>query len=210
MTKLIVAGCSVSDYTQVDNVWGEILAESLNYDYIHEAAGCGSNYRMWRVLTNYILTGKITAKDTVIVQYTTVERNEFWSPIIQDDWKRELCYDGNILRFKSGSHTWHTGAENKLMKTYEKFISTEFETEKFINNHMMFQCLAKEYGIKNLYFLKVGSYAIDNIPFIDFYRDNYIHYNKLTIEKYHLKNDNGHLSMLGHEDLAKYVMEILQ
>ena len=210
MVKLVVAGCSVSDYTQVDKVWGEYLADQLGYEYLHEAAGCGSNYRIWRVLTNYILTGKITAEDTVIVQYTTVERNEFWSPIIQDDWKRDSCFDGNILRFKSGSHTWHTGAENKLMKTYEKFISTEFETEKFINNHMMFQCLAKEYGIKNLYFLKVGNYSIDNMSFIDYYRNNYIYYDKITIEKYHLKNDNGHLSMLGHEDLAKHVMEILQ
>jgi hypothetical protein len=78
MSKLIVAGCSVSDYTNVKKVWGEYLAEQLNYEYVHEAAGCGSNYRMWRVLTTHILNGNITANDTVVVQYTTLERNEFW------------------------------------------------------------------------------------------------------------------------------------
>ena len=48
--KIAVAGCSVSDYTGegVERVYGEILAESLNVEYIHEGAGIGSNYRMWR------------------------------------------------------------------------------------------------------------------------------------------------------------------
>ena len=46
--KLCVAGCSFSDYTKVDKVWGEYLAEKLDVDYLHEGAGCGSNWRIWR------------------------------------------------------------------------------------------------------------------------------------------------------------------
>ena len=33
MSKLIVAGCSVSDYTNVKKVWGEYLAEQLNLNW---------------------------------------------------------------------------------------------------------------------------------------------------------------------------------
>jgi hypothetical protein len=45
--KLCVAGCSFSDYAgDVANVYGAILAEKLNVDYIHHGAGSGSNYRI--------------------------------------------------------------------------------------------------------------------------------------------------------------------
>ena len=80
MTRLVVAGCSVSDYTEVDKPWGEYLSEQLSCEYLHLAGASGSNYRMWRLLVSHVVDNKITADDTVIVQYTNPERNEFWSP----------------------------------------------------------------------------------------------------------------------------------
>ena len=70
--KVIVGGCSVSDYTgaEVDRVYGEILSERLNAEYIHHGSGCGSNYRMWRKITNLIMNGEISDKDLIIMQYT--------------------------------------------------------------------------------------------------------------------------------------------
>ena len=67
MANLLVAGCSVSDYTQVDKVWGEYLAEDLGLNYIHEGAGCGSNWRMWRVIVDAVKTKQITPNDIVIL-----------------------------------------------------------------------------------------------------------------------------------------------
>jgi|TARA_B110000977_G_scaffold84787_1_gene113227 hypothetical protein len=206
MAKLIVAGCSVSDYTNVKKVWGEYLAEQLNYEYVHEAAGCGSNYRMWRVLTTHILNGNITPDDTVIVQYTTLERNEFWSPIIEDDYLRDLQHDGNIIRFKSGSHTWAKGFEKKLMKLYERFINDDFEKEKFANNHMMFQCLAKEYKIKNLYFVKLGAYGLEDLLFLPQYKNNFFNYSNIFDKsENHITNDRYHLSDIGHKLLSTMI-----
>lgn len=206
MTKLIVAGCSVSDYTNVKKVWGEYLAEQLNYEYVHEAAGCGSNYRMWRVLTTHILNGNITPDDTVIVQYTTLERNEFWSPNVENDWLRDPAFGGDIIRFKSGSHAWSKGSEAKLMKLYERFISDDFEKEKFINNHMMFQCLAKEYNIKNLYFIKVGAYGLEDLSFLNQYKNNFFVYSNIFDDiKNHIKDDPYHLSDTGHELLSTMI-----
>jgi hypothetical protein len=206
MSKLIVAGCSVSDYTNVKKVWGEYLAEQLNYEYVHEAAGCGSNYRMWRVLTTHILNGNITANDTVVVQYTTLERNEFWSPIVENDWLRDPAFNGNIIRFKSGSHTWAKGSEKKLMKLYERFINDDFEKEKFANNHMMFQCLAKEYKIKNLYFVKLGAYGLEDLLFLPQYKNNFFNYSNIFDKsENHITNDRYHLSDIGHKLLSTMI-----
>ena len=206
MAKLVVAGCSVSDYTNVSKVWGDYLSDLLKYDYLHEAAGCGSNYRMWRVLATHILNGNITSKDTIVVQYTTLERNEFWSPTIEDDYLRDAHHGGNIIRFKSHSHTWHKGSEAKLMKLYQRFINDDFEKEKFANNHMMFQCLAKEYNITNLYFIKVGSYGLEDLKLLDQYKNNFSSYSDIfnTTEN-HIKDDPYHLSDIGHKLLANKI-----
>ena len=65
MTKLIVAGCSVSDYTCVDKVWREYLSDQLTIPYMHEAVACGSNYRIWRKLSSHIINRTITPDDDV-------------------------------------------------------------------------------------------------------------------------------------------------
>ena len=215
MKKLVVAGCSVSDYTKVDKVWGEIVAELIDYEYLHEAAGCGSNQRIWRRLTSHILDGTITRDDTVIVQYTGVERTEFWSSNVADDRQlRDSYLDGDIIRFKLDSHKWHSGIESKLMKMYEQFIGIEFEQEKFINNHIAFQCLAKEYNIHNLYFVKVGKYGYngeDVHPTISKYKDNFLNYKDIfDNKKWHLKGDPFHLSATGHTILADRILAVLE
>ena len=212
MKKLVVAGCSVSDYTKVDKVWGEYVAKHLELEYMHLAVGCGSNSRMWRYLTTHIRNGTITSDDTVLVQYTTLERTEFWSALIDEPHMRDCYTNGSVLRFKFDSHTWHNGIESKLMKMYEQFIGIEFEQEKFINNHIAFQCLAKEYNIHNLYFVKVGNYGFngEDHPTISKYKDNFLNYNNIfDNKKYHLKGDPGHLSTKGHTILADSVIKLM-
>lgn len=209
MPKLIVAGCSVSDYTNVNKVWGEYLADQLGYEYLHEAAGCGSNYRIWRVLASHIRKNIITPDDTVVVQYTTLERNEFWSPsdsTVEPRHHRDEYDNGSLIRYKVDSHNWHFGYESKLMKIYDRFINLKYEEEKFINNHLMFQCLMKEYKIKNLYFVKVGGYGQESLTLLDCYKDNYkVCQNIFDNHQNHLLNDSCHLSSTGHKLLADII-----
>lgn len=209
MSKLIVAGCSVSDYTHVDKVWGEYLANMLDINYLHVAAGCGSNYRIWRLLSKYILNKEIMPDDIVLVQYTTLERNEFWSPkniTTNPTYTRDPYNSSSIIRFKIDSSTWHHGIEKKMLKMYENFINLDFELEKFKNYHMMFQCLAKEYNIKNLYFVQTGSYGPENLELLTEYQQNHAKFkNIFTDIKNCLPNDRGHLSSQGHQILAKNV-----
>ena len=212
MTRLVVAGCSVSDYTEVNKVWGEYLAEQLSYEYLHLAAGCGSNYRMWRLLVSHIVDNKITADDTVIVQYTTPERNEFWSskPNLGDD---HIPSGGSIVRIKHDTYMQCDGAERKFAKLWSRFINIEFELEKFKVNHMMFQCLMKEYGIKNLYFVQAGNYgrACGDLQLLELYKNNNIICNDIFRVETCLPNDLGHFNDAGHKLLAEIVAkELLQ
>jgi hypothetical protein len=214
MNKLVVAGCSVSDYTKVDKVWGEYVAKHLELEYMHLAVGCGSNSRIWRLLTTHIRNGTITSDDTVLVQYTAFERTEFWSALTDERHMRDSYTEGSVIRFKSDSHTLYSGIESKLMKMYEQFIGFEFEQEKFINNHIAFQCLAKEYNIHNLYFVKVGKYGYngeDVHPTISKYKDNFLNYNDIfDNKKWHLKGDPFHLSATGHTILADRVIKVIE
>lgn len=217
MARLIVMGCSVSDYTSTASVWGEFLSKLLGIEYIHLAASCGSNYRMWRILSSKIISGDITPDDIVMLQYTTIERNEFWSHTAPDkpynDTKmcilKEPYNDGCLIKFKFDSYTWNQGNEKKLLKLYENFINEEFEKEKFINNHIAFQCLAKEYNINNLYFIKIGGYCFDDIPMINKYKDNFLKYKDILSKGWHLPNDPHHLNMAGHKELAHRIFKVL-
>lgn len=169
MTSLLVAGCSFSDYANVKVVYGEILANFLNAnEYIHEAAGCGSNYRIWRKVVSSILDKKIKKNDYIIVQYTNAERQEIWSPFNNDYSRNENGFsfgdpfsNGSILKFKSNSYSWQKHSiEKKFFNMYEKFINIEFELEKFRVNHNMFQTFLSYNGFRNVYFLN-SIYAPD-------------------------------------------------
>ena len=133
--KLLVAGCSFSDYCQVKKPYGEILASKLNVEYIHEGAGSGSNWRIWRKVIKYILDGTITPDDLILIQYTERTRNEFCSVLKRDNIHfgpssfemvaitDRFNNDYSVLRYKLDSATWQNTPEEKLFfSQYEKYL----------------------------------------------------------------------------------------
>lgn len=215
MNKLFVAGCSFSDFTKVKQVYGQHLAKKLNYDYVHEGAGCGSNWRIWRTITNHVLTGNLTANDLLIVQYTTKERKEFWTSIKQPDCSfipeendhvsLERYKDGgSITRFKSHSYIWqYSSLEKKMHRLYESyFVSPTFEEERFIVHNQMFQHLLKNYNIKVI-FLKTYRYWNDDEGVISDYQP-YVFKEQRNdnIDIGLSKEDQSHLSEYGHKIYA--------
>jgi hypothetical protein len=221
MKKLFVAGCSFSDYTQVDKVYGEILAEKLGYEYVHEGSGCGSNYRIWRVIGGYILSGNLTPNDLLIIQYTSTERREFWShnsPSISEPKKVNLNEpyknNGSLLKFKSGSGAWTRFSEEKaLLDLYEKyFCSVEYEQEWFKIMHNFFQTFLIHYNIKTVFLETVYSYQLkDNgleKQFENLYFDWKKNYDTPSIQLVP-NQDWGHLNIEGHELLANDLYEHL-
>ena len=132
MRKLFAAGCSISTRCYANTSYPEELAKLLNYELVNCTAGCGSNYRTWRMITKHIMDGNLTSDDLVIIQYTEPTRREFWSrfPKNNDNYKDEYD-DGSILRFKFDSYLWQlTKEEIEFLRTYEtNFVNDAFEKE---------------------------------------------------------------------------------
>jgi hypothetical protein len=155
--KLCVAGCSFSDYTKVDVVYGEILAQKLDYDYIHLAVGGGSNYKTWRTVTKLIIDENLTPNDLLIIQYTGVERDEIWSSVLPEyinDTDRYQFYDtGVITDFKMFSKTWqyHKTVQNFHTLKELHFTSNSFDLEKFEVFNVMFQSMLIYYKIPTIF-----------------------------------------------------------
>jgi hypothetical protein len=214
--KLVVAGCSFSDFTRVDHPYGQILSEKLGYDYIHEGAGCGSNQRIWRRLTTKILDGEITENDLIVIQYTEKTRTEFYTSYPQDmAYKGPNCKeairvvddytDGHIIRFKIGADIWQYNQEEMdLFKLYEDgFLSLDYSKELFRVNNYNFQSMLARNNIKCI-FIKSWRYPynLDTQILPEF--EPYVFYD-LDIDRHHnlAEDDYGHLSQEGHKVLSE-------
>lgn len=213
--NIIVAGCSFSDYLDDNNyVYGDRLAMMLGAKYIHEGAGAGSNWRIWRRITKMILDGKLMPDDIVIIQYTGLERKEFWSSNEQTSTsKHRESYnnDGSLLRYKAKAHEWHKDKEANFLKMYEEnHVSAEFCEEQFYTQHHMFQYMLKAHNVKAIFFY---SRHRQQYPLIDHFKitvfdegDEFRH-NKDT---WYSSEDNSHLCDKGHLQLAKKMLTHLK
>jgi hypothetical protein len=221
MKKLFVAGCSFSDHTRVDKVYGEFLAEKLGYEYVHEGAGCGSNWRIWRVITNHIMTGNLTPDDLLVVQYTGRERDEFWTSFPQPaNSFRQHTIDhltvidkfkdgGHVIRFKSGSDQWqHNPEEGDFLRTYENhFISTQFEQERFRAHNFMFQHMLLARQIRTVFIRGVRLPKLKDDELLpEFLKCSWTM--PPNIPEHNLAPDDiGHLSQLGHAVFAQLLYD---
>jgi hypothetical protein len=207
MRKLYVAGCSFSDNLPSPRNYGSNLAKNLGFEYVHKAKGIGSNYRMWRHITNAIMNGNLTSNDLLVVQYTNPERREFWSALPRN--KHEFHADvseyydenGTVLKFKMDSHTWQNNEiEKDFMKMYqENFLSEKFEWEQFNYHNFMFQNMLAYRRIPTVFYY---SRYLNNFNVIDEYKNtiftepqSFINdestYMDVVTDRYHL-NDKGH------------------
>ena len=220
--KLFVAGCSISDYTKVSKVYGEFLAEKLGCEYVHEGAGCGSNWRIWRTITRHIMNGNLTKDDLLLVQYTGRERDEFWSRFdptaaeMRPNDIDHLCvtevpdYGGSIIRYKAGAAVWQEGRQVKdFFDAYEKnHLCVEFERERFLSHNFMFQNMLL---MKNIRTVFVRSRRAATVPMSELFPE----FSKIAftepqtdISMYDLSSvDYDHMSQQGHEVFAGWLYD---
>ena len=219
--KLISAGCSFSDYLQNNRtVYGLELAGKLGRSYDHQGAGAGSNWRMWRVLSTKIIRGEITNRDLVTVQYTGLERREFWSShqtayhpdqndiLLQH---RDQYADGELIRYKANAWQWQDHRrENKFLKLYEQHhVCLEYEQEWFDIQHHQFQLLLQHYNIPCIFIVcrhrSPENFELmphcDRLKFaepLDFQKD---------AQTWYHSTDNSHLCDQGHQQLAQMLYD---
>ncbi len=211
MRKLFTAGCSVSSRCNCKTSYPEELAKLLNYELVNCVAGCGSNYRIWRMITKHIIDGNLTSNDLVVIQYTEPTRREFWSKFGKNKNVDmiDLYDDGSLIRFKFGSYLWqYTKEEIEFLKLYENnFVNDTFEIENFNLNNFNFQHMLKNNNIKVI-FIKTN--RIGNVDFftIDEYKKYiYFDYSNHDITNNQTETDFCHFSDKGHKLIAQNLYE---
>jgi hypothetical protein len=216
MRKLFVAGCSISTRNICKTSYPEELSKLLNYELVNCAAGCGCNYRIWRMLTKHIMDGNLTSDDLVIIQYTSEIRREFWSRFgFEIAINTEEPYDdGKLIRFKPDSYLWQKEKEEiQFFKLYEEnFINDKFSKEVFDTNNFNFQNMLKNYNIKVI-FLKTDRMNMGDIFLLDEYKKMQF-YDKSNTDwsNNQTETDDCHFSDKGHklmaENLYKHIINL--
>jgi hypothetical protein len=214
--KVCVAGCSYSDYLPYNQVvYGELLAGKLGAEYLHEGAGAGSNFRIWRRVVELIMDNTLTPDDLLVVQYTGLERREFWSstpskPPTGPDWRintREPFDGGAIVRYKNWAHTWNGQFphDHLLFKHYElHHSSTAYSRRLFDVNHYQFQHTLRAMNIPTVFLLSqhTPDGHLDMIsphkevayrPHVDWINNT---------KNWYAPDDNAHLNDRAHAQLA--------
>ena len=206
MKKLFAAGCSISTRCNCSTSYPEELAKLLDYELINCTAGCGSNYRIWRMITKHIMDGNLTSDDLLLIQYTEPTRREFWSkfPKNNDNYK-DLYEDGTIIRFKIDSYMWQrTKEEIEFLRTYEtNFLNDVFENENFEINNFNFQHMLKHHGIKVIFIKTTRIGVADFFTFDDYKKMIYYDYSNSDESNNQSKKDCGHFSEKGHKLMAE-------
>jgi hypothetical protein len=216
----MVVGCSFSDEIEVDGVvnqtcWGRELSKMLDLEYVHEARGCGSNYRMWRVVTTAVLEGTLTNKDLLCVQYTNNDRMEFWSDAVHREDPKFSSYEpwgeGSLVRFKDGAWSWSGQYvnERKLFYQYEQhFCNPEYNDHMFKVYHEMFQCLLSQYQIQTVFCYTRYKYFDYMIDLREPYKSWAFKEDGTKIRRsefWATPTDGDHLNDHGHKDFADQV-----
>lgn len=238
--RLAQFGCSWSDYTETDSdpvnaTYGEILAKHYDAEYIHEARGCGSNARYFRILPRMVHDGILSTEDIIIIQIIAWERTEVWSgrkyPIIDyrsgfnmtDPWFTHKKRNGTILRMKSEAWEWFDYPEEReYAKQWLLFQDPSFELEVW-NSHMLsLQGYLDAKGFKNVFW--IYPFSGPNVPehkrknTLVYPQDMMIPRNFIGMlgwanDEMTLKTPDGephdycHLSQAGHEHVAQKIID---
>ena len=208
--KLIVAGCSFSDRFNVGQCYGDILANSLGLEYMHEARSCGSNHAIWRRISTHVMNGTINTDDVLLIQYTEFTRNEFatWIDVSSNDSLVDRYDDETwAIRYKIDiDPLYHNKTVRHFLKIYnDNFVQIKFEEDKFRANNFNFQCMLALNNI-NAFFLNLNCYAPYNNVWstIPYFNDR-VYADQVSLQ--HLpyclsEQDQWHMSQAGHQKLA--------
>lgn len=209
---LVVGGCSFSSSFNLpeNTCWPVFLSNKLNCSVINESRIQGSNWRIWRTLTNHILEKTVNKNDTIVIQYTELHRQEVWSPIAPHnlDKNTEEPYDGGkLFKFKFGSHMYGRGLEKPLSQLLLKCSNEKYEVDRFTVHHNMFCGFLESKGFKNVYFLDTIYGPFDNMQV---HKNAYPIINGRHLLSQHLPDDPWHLNELGHRRAADLVLNFIK
>jgi len=152
--KIISCGGSVADRygSGIKKSYGDYLAELLDVEYIHNAKHLASNDRMYKLVVAQVQKEIITKGDLVIFQVGSPLRLDLPGP--EHNVIKGILYD-------YGTHCWSIAnpVETKNPSEYKMFepfyheqsrvvaLNTDFYTENWLTQGLMFQSFLDQHGI---------------------------------------------------------------
>ena len=223
--QLTVFGCSFGDYLNggVKRVYGDILAESLGWEYQHESRGGSSCRRLWRRYWELDRAGQLEGIN--IVQYTEPTRTEFWAARppysswrTRADQDNPPCFNeephsgGTVIRYKTGSDQWQNSPQDqRFFRMYEHgYSGVAWAENDFLWQHDYFQQYVQSRGHRTI-FLRCRinpQYPLD--PQLDAwsFRDPW---ERLIDPQYRYEpDDTCHMNERGHGVLAELLHSHIQ
>ncbi len=203
--NLAVGGCSFSDYRYDIYPYGRQVADHFGWDYFHAAACAGSNHRIWRVLTKAIMDKDLVSGDTILLQYTILDRKEVWSPDpkrfyspyeeLDDYWK-----SGKLFRLTAHSAEYSQNVhEKQYSNLHNRFTNYEYNQEVFITQHTAFQALCDINNIKCVH-INTQYDADHRIAGVNL---------ESILNDVLLRMDSGHMNQRGHTLAASRIIKHL-
>lgn len=189
--------------------WPHLLASRLNADVVNDGKRAGSNDYMIRKLIDHIVTNKNQPPDLVIIGWSSPGRFE-WA----DDAGTFDIWPGYRGRqFDADGSTWR----HELSKYIDRFHSSKWLHQRFVNQVLMTQSFLKSMGIK---------YIMLNVLQNEYYKrlsfDNYLAYEEKIDRDYFIgygtegmlewaddapKGPDGHFLEKGHQIVARKIYE---
>jgi len=176
-----------------------------------------------------ILNNELTSNDQLIIQYTSVNRREFWtSNWVPEDQRtynskennktntgivqlvEQYKDDGLLVKYKRLADNWQTNEQTAgFFKQYnEQFSSNEYDYDLFRINHYNFSNMLKANNINVLFVSMFGYCSTDTIKELS------CGYPVLRIsledmDPEHLQEDQGHFTDSGHRYAAQLIRDAL-
>lgn len=213
MVKVVVGGCSFSSPFNLpqEKSWPSIVAKALSTSLVDEAAMAGSNYRIWRRIVGHVINGNVQPDDYVFIQYTEPHRNEYYTPTTRQppQFKDQHQFleeygTGYIVKNKWGVENHYKQPEANYSKMSHFFSCEEFDHERFLVNHTMFEGYLKSLGFNRVYFLTTRYVEkLQSIyPVIDC--------TDALQEQWHIPDDPWHLNEAGHRNVASRMLDAIR
>lgn len=230
MKTLLTNGCSWTyggglDITEEQNrvrpyvVWPNQLKELMQFDNcVNLAMGCGSNQRILRTTTNWLLKQdkEVLKNTTAVIQWTELSRYEYYYPTTDDPYDD---IEENWALVKAGvlicepNKDYHSNTElDKSQRRYETMTELEILYTHLSHVEAM-TSLFNSFGVKHYYWNFVTPYHLTHHHIKDFIlsRYNWLEpYGRHTWDYERIGSHDPHPSVLGHKQIAIHIKQAIE
>ena len=213
MSRIIIAGCSYSTPEgDLPVCWPDLLQNQTQHSVVNLSKSGGSNDRIYRVIHETHEREPITPRDILIIQHTNQNRFEITTDVEERNGRNtEQREYGRHIGWKVNSWrtTQHEPLRNFARTWEERYTCNEYNMLYYRRRHREFMAYARsnQWTIYHMWAAQYSRYLRGSETY-----DNVIDVSTVTddLASRLAPDDEGHLSVRGHETVADHVAKVLQ